>query len=149
MSSTTIKSVYVKTGPSEIKNDDNLGYELQKIRDDYACPTIIKKTKMPNARGGRYTLVSGGHVFPEDIQATMKPYFDRADFSHQLRPCTTETVEEQEVRAMVQTAGGESYHIQKFEDERYYVSRDSQPVQPPDVVNQKAEKIFPDYKPML
>lgn len=149
MTGATIKSVFVKTAPSEIEDDDNLGYELQKTRDDYESPIIIQETEMRNARGRRYTLVSGAHVFPEDVQATMKPYFDRADFSHHLNPGTPETVEEREVRVMVETADGESYHIQKLDEERYYVSHDNKPVKPPYAVNQKAENVFPDYEPML
>lgn len=70
--------------------------------------------------------MSGAHVFPEDIQTTMKPYFDRADFSHHLNPGTAETVEEQEVRVMVEPANGESYHIQDLNEERYYVSHINQ-----------------------
>lgn len=149
MTGATIKSVFVKTALSEIEDDDNLGYELQKVRDDYEHAIIIQETDMRNARGRRYTLVSSGRVFPEDVQATIKPYLDRADFDHHLNPGTSDTVEEQEVRVMVETADGEDYHIQKLDEERYYVSRDNKPVKPPHAVNQKAEQVFPDYEPML
>lgn len=145
----TINSVFVKTAPSELEDDDNLGYELQKTEDDYDSPVIIQEADMRNARGRRYTLVSGAHVFPEDVQATMKPYFERANFSHHLNPGTTDTVEEQEVRVMVETGDGENYHIQKIDEGRYYVSHDNKPVKPPEAVNKKAENVFPDYEPML
>lgn len=149
MAGATIKSVFVKTAPSEIEDDDNLGYELQKTKDDYKSPIIIQEPGDRNAIGRRYTLVSGAHVFPDDVQATMKPYFDRADFDHHLNPGTSDTVEEQEVRVMVETADGDDYHIQKLDEDRYYVSRDNKPVNPPHAVNQKAEQVFPDYEPML
>jgi len=149
MAGATINSVLVKTAPSELVDDDNLGYELQKVRDDYEHAIIIQETEMRNARGRRHTLVSNGRVFPEDVQATIKPYLDRADFDHHLNPGTSDTVEEQEVRVMVETADGEDYHIQKIDEERYYVSRENKPVKPPHAVNQKAGKVFPDYEPML
>ena len=149
MAGATINSVLVKTAPSELVDDDNLGYELQKVRDDYEHAIIIQKTEMRNARGRRYTLVSSGRVFPEDVQATIKPYLDRADFDHHLNPRISDTVEEQEVRVMVETADGEDYHIQKLDEERYYVSRDNKPGKPPRAVNQKAKQVFPDYEPML
>lgn len=149
MTGATIKSVFVKTAPSESDDDETLGYELLKTRDDYDSPTIIQETDRPNARGRRYTLVSSGRVFPDDVQATMEPYFDRAGFSHHLNPGTSDTVEEQEVRVMVETVDGDSYHIQKLDEDRYYVSHDNKPVKPPHAVNQKAEKVFPDYEPML
>lgn len=149
MAGATIKSVLVKTAPSELEDDDNLGYELQKTKDDYDSPVIIQEPDVRNARGRRYTLVSGAHVFPEDVQATMKPYFDRADLPHRLNPDTTDTVKEEEVRIMVETVEGESYHIQKLDEGRYYVSHDNKPVKPPEAVNKKAEKVFPDYEPTL
>ena len=77
MSSATLKSVFVRTDPSKIDNDETLGYEFLKTKDDYECSTIIQQIDDPNLAGSQYTLVSSGGVFPDDIQATMKPYFDR------------------------------------------------------------------------
>lgn len=104
---------------------------------------------MPNARGGHYTLVSSGRVFPDDVQATIKPYLDRADFSHHLNPGTSDTVEEQELRIIIETSDEDSYQVQKLDKGRYYVSRDNQIEKPPHTVNQKAEQVFPDYEPTL
>ncbi|WP_440769666.1 hypothetical protein [Natronorubrum sp. DTA28] len=149
MSSATVKSVLVKTAASSSGNDENLGYELQMTKDDYDSSIIIQETPDPNMTGSRYTLVSSGRVFPDDVQATMKPYFDRAGFNHHLNPGTTKTVEETEVRVMIEAPNGEDYHIQKLDTDRYYVSNDNKPVKPPQSVEQKAKTVFPDFQSML
>ncbi|WP_135662465.1 hypothetical protein [Halorhabdus rudnickae] len=148
MSNATIKSVFVKTVPSETDDDETLGYELLKTKDDYEHATIIQESEMRNTRGGRYTLVSSGRIFPDDVQATMKPYFDQAGFSHRLSPETTNTVEEQEVRVLIEGPDGKNYHIQKLDTDRYYISHDNKPTRsPPHSVVQKAQTVFPDYDP--
>jgi len=49
MCDTTIKSVFVKTIASNEDDDDTLGYELLKTRDDYDSPTIIRQPDDPNS----------------------------------------------------------------------------------------------------
>lgn len=149
MTGATIKSVYIKTAPSKNDDEETLGYELKKISDDYEEATIIKKLEDPKAFGKQYMLVSGSNIFPDDVQATIKPYIERVGFSHHLNPGSADTVEEQELRIIIETSDEESYQVQKLDEGRYYVSRDNQLVKPPRSVNQKAEQVFPDYEPVL
>ncbi len=93
-------------------------------------------------------LVSSGRVFPDDVQATMKPYFDRAGFSHRLNPTTPDTVEEEEVRVMIETPNGDQYHVEKLDEDLYYVTHDNRRVSPPQGVVQKAQDVFPNYEPV-
>jgi len=149
MSSARIKSVFVKTSASENDDKDVLGYELQKTKDDYDSPIIIRQPEDRSIAGGHYTLVSSGGVFPDDVQATMKPYFDRAGYPHNFNSKTTDTVEEQEVRIMIELSKEEQYHVQKLDEDRYYVSHNNRPVNPPQVVVQEAQTVFLNYEPIL
>lgn len=45
MTGATIKSVFVKTGPSEIKDGDNLGYDLQKPGTTWRVRSLFRKPK--------------------------------------------------------------------------------------------------------
>lgn len=145
MSSATLESVFVKTSPSKTDNDQILGYELLKTAGGYRHPIIIEKPSDPNLNGERYMVVSSGGVFPDDVQATMKPYFDRAGFSHHLSHSTSDTVEEQEIRVMIELPNGDQYHVQKLNTHQYYVSHDNRVATPPKAVEQIAKKVFPNY----
>jgi len=65
MTGGTIKSVFVKTAPSEIEDDDNLGYELQKDRGDYKSAIIIQETEMRDARVDKTHWSAVAESFPK------------------------------------------------------------------------------------
>lgn len=142
----TVNSVTVETGPSPDDEERINGYELLITEDGMKAPIIIERPDSDFARD-RFTLVSGSHVFPSDVQSTMHPYFDNAGLAHSLNSGATNDVAVKEARALIESSKGNSYYIQQVDQDHYYVSHDGSHTTLPDDVASLAQDIFPHYTP--
>jgi hypothetical protein len=147
----SVNSVFVLTAASKNDEDDVLGYELLRMKDEYSMPLVLKELQDSNMIGERSMLVSSESRFPEDVQATMEPYFDRADLNHRLNTgsSSTENVAVNEVRVHMKVANGDEYLVQELDSGSHYITKDNQPViEPPENVTEKIKKIFSSYEPI-
>lgn len=149
MAKASINSVFVSTKSPETDDDDVIGYELLRVENKFSVP-IIKKHSEPEFEGEHTVLISSESKFPDDVQNTMKPYFDRADLYHRLNPdpSSAESVGIEEVRVHIESPQGDAYLIQKRPSISHYITKDGEPVrEPPRLINKKINDVFPDYDP--